>query len=377
MTDDSQGRTTAFDERSKEAAQGRQEPDLGGGVIQRLARRGAQTLQSFPGYSGYRDKEDRRDADRRVRDHLVQEYRRQLDRVERVARNLADDRKITAIGPVDDFARAIRHLSDRINTATYGYGGLFSDRDVDESALDQLRLFDEGMLSGVGQLDESIGALETAYGADGDLRTPARTGRELVSRLNERFDTRGRVIESGTPEPDESVRALMALDAGSGDPAPTFWLDEGDAIDVLGQSGIVDSRLDVAAGAASVRLFRFTETPEEQWVLVPAQPGSPLALVSPRPGASSVAAGETQVTIGDESFGVVSTTSGQAEIITPGAVSGYRPVTARSLATADGAAIGLLLDWGNEQQAFTGLSLGPGDVENFGNSGRTRPGQGS
>ena len=129
--------------------------------------------------------------------------------------------------------------------------------------------------------------------------------------------------------------------------------------------------------AASVRLFRFTETPEEQWVLVPAQPGSPLALVSPRPGASSVAAGETQVTIGDESFGVVSTTSGQAEIITPGAVSGYRPVTARSLATADGAAIGLLLDWGNEQQAFTGLSLGPGDVENFGNSGRTRPGQGS
>ncbi len=377
MTDQSQGRTTTFDERSKEALQGRQEPDLGGGVIQRIARRGAATLQAFPGYSGYRDKEDRRDADRRVRDHLVQEYRRQLERVERIARDLADDRKIMAIGPVDDFARAIRHLSDRINTATYGYGGLFSDRDVDAGALDQLRLFDEGMLAGVGQLDGSIGALETTYGADGDLQAPARTGRDLVSRLNERFDTRGRVIESGTPEPEESVRARLALDAGLGGPAPAFWLDEGDAIDVLGQSGIVDSRLDLAAGAASVRLFRFTETPEEQWVLVPAQPGASLALVSPQPGAVSVAAGEQQVAIGDESFAVVSTTSGQAEVITPGAVTGYRPVTARSLATPDGAAVGILLDWGNEQQVFTGLSLGIGDVENFGKSGARKSRQGS
>ncbi len=376
MTEDSQGRTTTFDERSKEASRGRAEPDLGGGLVQRIAWRGAATLQAFPGYAGYRDKEDRRDADRRVRDHLVEEYQRQLGRVERVARDLADDRKIMAIGPVDDLAKAIRHLSDRINTATYGYDGLFSDRDVDEGALDQLRLFDEGMLSGVAQLDEPITALEAAYGADGDLREPARAGRDLVSRLNERFDTRGRVIESGTPEPEESVRALLALDSGADGPAPTFWLDENDAIDVMGQSGIVDSRLDVAAGAASVRLFRFSETPEEQWVLVPAPPGAPLALVSPRPSPGSIAPGDKQVTLGDETFAVVSTTSGQAELITPGAVSGHRPVTAWSLATADGSAVGLLLDWGNEQQAFTGLSLGIGDVENFGNAA-ARPRQGS
>lgn len=368
MTTDTNERTTSFDHRSDEASRGKAEPDLGGGFAQRLARRGAATLQSFPGYSGYRDKEDRRDADRRVRDHLVQEYRRQLGRVERVARDLASDRKIMAIGPVDDFARAIRHLSDRINTASYGYGGLFSDRDVDANALDQLRLFDEGMLSGVSQLNAPIGALETAYGAGGDLTDAGRTGREVITRLNERFDTRSRVIESGTPEPEESVRALLALDAGSGGPAPVFWLDEGDAIEVLGQSGIVDSRLDIAAGAASARLFRFTETPEEQWVMVPAQPGASPALVSPRPVTAVPSGADTTATIGDESFTIVATTNGQAELITPSAVSGYRPVTARRLAMADGSAVGLLLDWGNEQQAFTGLGLGFGDLENFGGS---------
>ena len=376
MTTDTSERTTSFDQRSEEASQGRAEPDLGGGLVQRLARRGAATLRSFPGYSGYRDKEDRRDADRRVRDHLVQEYRRQLGRVERVARDLASDRKIMAIGPVDDFAKAVRHLSDRINTASYGYGGLFSDRDVDEGALDQLRLFDEGMLSGVGQLDGPIGALEAAHGTGGDLTEAARSGRDMVTRLNERFDTRGRVIESGTPEPEESVRALLALDAGTGGPAPVFWLDEGDAIEVLGQSGIVDSRLDIAAGAASVRLFRFTETPEEQWVMVPAQPGASPALVSPRPVTTVPSGADSSVAVGDETFSIVATTSGQAELITPAAVSGYRPVTSRTLATADGGAVGLLLDWGNEQQAFTGLGLGFGDLENFGGSA-TGPRQGS
>ena len=373
---DAPERTTSFDERSREAAQGRSKPDLGDGFVQRVARRGAATLQAFPGYAGYRAKEDRRDADRRVRDHLVQEYGRQLGRVERIARDLASDRKVMAIGSVDEFAKAIRHLSDRINTASYGYGGLFSDRDIDERALDQMRLFDEGLLSGVTELDGPIGELEAASGANGDLTAPARAGRDLVSRLNERFDTRGRVIESGAPEPEESVRALMVLDAGAGGPAPAYWLDAGDAIDVLGQSGIVDSRLDVAAGAASLRLFRFSSSPEEQWVLVPAQPGAALALVSPRPAPGSAAGSDQQVTLGDETFGVTATASGQGELITPAAVSGHRPVTARSLATADAGAVGLLLDWGNEQQLFTGLGLGPGDLENYGSSG-AKPGQGS
>lgn len=374
MATDQDGRQTSFDERSREAATDRGGPDLGGGFIERVARRGAAALQAVPGYAGYRDKEDRRDQDRRVRDHLVQEYGRQLARVERVARDLASDRKVLAVGPVDEFARTIRHLSDRINTATYGYGGLFSDRDIDAGALDQLRLFDEGMLAGVGQLDGPIGELETAYRSGGDTQAVARAGRDIVSALQARFDGRGRVMESGAPEPEQSVRALLALDATADGPPTTYWLDEDDALSVMGQNGVVDSRLDLAAGAASVRLFRFSETPEEQWLLVPAQPGSPLGLVSPRAAPGSVAPAEREVTIANVQMTIVTSTSGQAEIITPAAVSGYRPVTASMVASPDGATVGLLIDWGNERQAWTGLALDATDIEVFGAAKR---GQGS
>src|SRR4051794_34317423 len=98
-------------------------------------------LNAIPGYSGYRSKEDRRDADRRVREQVANSLNALAGRVETIARALADQRQILAVGPVDEFAKSIHQLSSRISTATYGYGGLFSDRNVDEQALDQLREF--------------------------------------------------------------------------------------------------------------------------------------------------------------------------------------------------------------------------------------------
>ena len=66
-------------------------------------------LGSIPGYRGYRDKEERRDADRRVRERVAAAYAAQADRVERVARDLANQRRLKDVGPVNEFAQAIRH----------------------------------------------------------------------------------------------------------------------------------------------------------------------------------------------------------------------------------------------------------------------------
>src|SRR6266498_268329 len=102
-------------------------------------------LSAIPGYRGYRSKEDRRDADRRVREKVAAALDELADRVETVARSLADQRQITAVGSVDEFAKSLRHLINRVLTASYGFGGLFSDRNVNEHALDQLRQFDESL----------------------------------------------------------------------------------------------------------------------------------------------------------------------------------------------------------------------------------------
>lgn len=331
-------------------------------IGEQLERRVGALLDRVPGYRGYRAKEDRRDVDRRVRDHLATAYGAQADRIERVARELATQRRLAEIGPVDEFARTLRHFVDRVRTATYGYGGLMGDRDVDGAALDQLRLFDEGLLSGVDELVKPIGDLEAGLGAGGDLAAPARAGSTVVRDLLARFDLRGEVVETGKPAPEESV--LRALQATAGPAAvPAYDLRQGDALAILGDDFLVDARIAVDAGAASLRLFRLGTGADERWLAVPRRPELGLALVNP---VAAPAAG-AETAIGGATYAPQAAGSGDGEVIGAGGASGLRPVRVALLAGAeDAAARAVLLDWGGERQAFVGREVHPNDVEVFG-----------
>ena len=76
-------------------------------------------LNHIPGYGGYRDKERRRDSDRVIRDSLVLGYTQQAERLQALATQLADDRKIMLIGLVDKPLTRLHTFIDRVNTASY------------------------------------------------------------------------------------------------------------------------------------------------------------------------------------------------------------------------------------------------------------------
>src|SRR5215213_2987220 len=166
-------------------------------------------LNKVPGYNGYRDKENRRGADRLVRDRLVAELSQRVERIERIAQRAADERRIRDVGPLNDIAGAIRHLSDRINTATYGYGGLFGNKDVDAAVLDQIRLFDESLFAGLEQIDPILTTLE---GAGGDsLAAVAGQANQVVEQLTDRLDQRARIFESASPATPEQMSNVLAV----------------------------------------------------------------------------------------------------------------------------------------------------------------------
>lgn len=329
----------------------------------KIERRVGGLLDRIPGYRGYRSKEDRRDVDRRVREHLVAAYDGQAARVERVARDLSNQRRLGDVGPVDEFARTLRHFIDRVRSATYGYGGLMGDRDVDAAALDQLRQFDEGLLSGVDELAAPIQSLEAALATKGDLAAPAAAGTAVVRALLARFDLRGEVVETGKAAPTESV--LRVLQAGPVDAAPpAFGLELGDALAILGDDYLVDSRIAIDGDPMSLRLFRLTGGGAERWLAVAARSEQGMALTTPvtpapPPGTETAIAGAT--------FRSEATGSGDGEVVGVGGSSGFRPVRFSLLVGADDpAARAVVLDWGTERQAYAGQSVDPRDVEIFG-----------
>ena len=113
-------------------------------------------LGRIPGYNGYRDKENRRDEDRRLRETIADTIVLSVDTLTSYNARLSADREFSSLSKVESLVGQIRLLADRIRTASYGYGGIFTERSVDEAALDQLRQFDlalqreaEGLASAV------------------------------------------------------------------------------------------------------------------------------------------------------------------------------------------------------------------------------------
>jgi hypothetical protein len=325
-------------------------------------------LASIPGYRGYRNKEDRRDADKRVRERVAAAFAAQADRVERVARDLANQRRLKDVGPVNEFAQAIRHLVDRIATATYGYGGLFGDRNVDETALDQLRLFDEALMSGVTDLEGPIAALEQAFADSADLVAPSREGITATKKILSHLDLRNEVIETGRPAPQEKIQDILSPKSPAEQgPPPAFNLNPGDAISILGDNFVVDGRIDLRAGGQSLRLLRVSTSPE-RWLAVPGDREHAFALLNLTdqpftPGAES--------RIGGEAYTVNWSAAGTGEVSGKGGSTGQRAATVSVLTgKPDPASRAVVVDWGTERQVLTGKEIYPDDVEIYGAPGK-------
>jgi hypothetical protein len=326
-------------------------------------------LNRIPGYSGYRDKENRRDIDRAVRDRLVADLTSRAERAERLAQQLAEQRQIQSVSNVNHVVQAIRSFSDRVNTASYGYGGLFGQRDVDAGALDQIRLFDESMFAGLDQIDGGLSDLESAVSAAGDIATAAKSITDAVASLNERWDTRSRVVETGTPaNPAQMTPVLSVLQtpaelAESKAPAPTYDLHDRDAIAVQGDNYVVDARIDIESANGVFRIFRVDVAPDK-WLLAPKKRGDMLALLTMTKDAYATV---PKPTIGGDEYAIESSGTGSGDVVGAGGQSERRPLAYTLLrGVADTKQRAVVLQWGGEQQVLVGSDIHPDDIEIFG-----------
>ena len=321
-------------------------------------RRVRDALERVPGYRGYRLKEERRDADRRVRAAVADAYAAELVRVERIGRELANARRLGEISAVERTSQAIRHYIDRVRAATPGYGGLFGDRDIDGIALDQLRLFDESLLLGVDELRPAVDRLEADFAAGQPLAAAADEAVRAIESQLVRFDARQEVITTGQATSRDSVLAALRPLAEV-TPPDVYSAQPGDAISILGDNFLVDAKIDVDGRPRSFRMFRIAREPEE-WLFVSREPGGAIYRLSP------VSPPERGVDISGTKLRQAAVGAGDGEITGERGSEGLRAVRYALLEDAeDRDGFGLILDWDGERQAFVGRRAEPLDVELF------------
>jgi hypothetical protein len=129
----------------------------------------------LPGIKGYREKELRREADKRLRTNLARRLGTQRRRLDR------------AVGK-------LQLLIDRINTAAYGYAPFFDLERIKEEELDRLVQFDQTLFERVPDVAGGVDGVASAVAANEDIGETLGGLMETLVELNELFSQRDEAI---------------------------------------------------------------------------------------------------------------------------------------------------------------------------------------
>jgi hypothetical protein len=157
------------------------------GTIEDIARK-------IPGFKGYLEKQDRRAADRLLREHIVLVFEEQLRAFTRLQNKLVDSGGIMYMERVSRIDTTLQTFIDRVRTAQEGYAGLFDAIKIREEELDRVYAFDNGLLVYSDQIATGLDRLGEVIGGDGVDEVLDQLG-EAVTEVAELFKRRVEVMK--------------------------------------------------------------------------------------------------------------------------------------------------------------------------------------
>lgn len=138
----------------------------------------------IPGYSGYKEKEMRREADTLLREQLARQLSEQLSRAEDVAGQMLTGPGMSQLDEMGQGNTRLQTLIDKVKTAAQGYAGFFDAVKIKEDQLDDLYQFDNQMLLQVDEIAAAIDNLQATLDS-GDESAIAPSVRRYVKTVTD------------------------------------------------------------------------------------------------------------------------------------------------------------------------------------------------
>jgi hypothetical protein len=150
----------------------------------------------IPGYSGYVDRERRRDIDKIHREHLADRLRALKSPLTDLMRELSNSGRLFEVGPVDSAIKKLDHLENRVRFASYGYAGFFDVVKIEQPQLDVIYEFDLALVEHVDNIETKLSELKTqAANADG-LKSGCGALVGEIDQVDRVFDERYKAINN-------------------------------------------------------------------------------------------------------------------------------------------------------------------------------------
>jgi len=152
--------------------------------------------EKIPGYSGYVERERRRDIDKLHRERVADRLRALKSPLTDMMRELSSSGRLMEVGPIDLAIKKLDRLENRVRFASYGYSGFFDAVKIEQDQLDSIYKFDLALVEHVDKLEAKLGELKTKAGTAEGLKTTSAEVASMLDEIDRAFDQRYAAINN-------------------------------------------------------------------------------------------------------------------------------------------------------------------------------------
>ncbi len=148
----------------------------------------------IPGFNGYIERQNRRDADKVLRDTVARRFEEQYQRASHLQSDLVSAGKIEFVDDMEKAVIKLRTFIDKINTAPRGYSGMFDAVKINEKELESIYQFDAAFFDLAEQVGRGLDNVEASLGDDAALPAAIRNITSLARLAVETYNKRSEAV---------------------------------------------------------------------------------------------------------------------------------------------------------------------------------------
>jgi hypothetical protein len=148
----------------------------------------------IPGFKGYIERQNRREADKVLRDTVARRFDEQWKRASQLQVDMVSQGMIAYVDDMERAALQLRTFIDKISTAPRGYSGLFDAVKINEKELEAIYQYDAAFFDLAEQVGRALDNVEASLGDEAALPAAIRNLTSLARTAVETYNRRSEVV---------------------------------------------------------------------------------------------------------------------------------------------------------------------------------------
>jgi hypothetical protein len=149
---------------------------------------------NIPGFGGYVERQNRRAADKLLRETVARRFEEQWRRVSQLQTDLVSNGLIAYVDDLEKAALKLRTFIDKLTTAPRGYSGLFDAIKINEKELESIYQFDAAFFDLAEQVGRAVDNVEQTLSDESGLPAAIRNLTALTRLTVETYEKRAEAV---------------------------------------------------------------------------------------------------------------------------------------------------------------------------------------